>query len=665
MKVKKYKSGNANTNLLRKGLSASESNLMSALESLMPEKSTGGQLLATGLSFLPGVGSALGPAVGILDGLFGSKAPVLPVPKANINSNPFGNLNDGGVPCKDCGGKLTEVMKKGGWIQKAVNPEHKGYCTPMTKSTCTPRRKAFAMTMKKHHGFHKEDGGPFDNMPPIDTVSTAQESTMQIAPSLKEVDKTVMNVTEMNRLLNDSRTMNPVDKQKTYGEIKRLASLNDAFYKKDGGVINQGFKQYDTGSHDSGNDLKVDQYGNPTNNPVAAVQNQENAVIIEGKPYVMSDTLINPETGNTFNIDAAMVNKKHPKASQLEEDKNTMDFKMKRLASLNTLMKSLKDSFNKAEGGPFVPRRIDPLTGAESNLISDAPEYDPMSENFDKLPQADYTPEFMLRGINPSLPDNTKVNAPDILIGNSDNQSYSPQEVSQRGLPEGNDINYNAIAIGLKGAGLVKSLVDSLTPAEKESPILPNYNKSDKYMQEANIDYTQARQDAIGASNVGANVNRSASGNFSAFANREQSRVANLSDSISRIDQQENNARSSLNLSRGQYEQGKAVDTANRLTQNRINNQQNQANADFADQKLFSELGQVGSEFNKYQNFREQLANNKELQNYYINEALTILNSKNANFQIDPDFVNKLKSGAANIDDIIKVVNMTGINIEK
>ena len=43
---------------------------------------------------------------------------------------------------------------KGGWISKAVNPKHVGFCTPMTKSTCTPRRKAFAQTMKAHHGFH-------------------------------------------------------------------------------------------------------------------------------------------------------------------------------------------------------------------------------------------------------------------------------------------------------------------------------------------------------------------------------------------------------------------------------------------------------------------------------------------------------------------------------
>lgn len=35
------------------------------------------------------------------------------------------------------------------WIQKAVNPEHKGYCTPMTKPTCTPQRKALAKRFKK------------------------------------------------------------------------------------------------------------------------------------------------------------------------------------------------------------------------------------------------------------------------------------------------------------------------------------------------------------------------------------------------------------------------------------------------------------------------------------------------------------------------------------
>lgn len=41
---------------------------------------------------------------------------------------------------------ITEDDK---WIQKAVEPSHKGYCTPMTKPTCTPRRKALAKRFKK------------------------------------------------------------------------------------------------------------------------------------------------------------------------------------------------------------------------------------------------------------------------------------------------------------------------------------------------------------------------------------------------------------------------------------------------------------------------------------------------------------------------------------
>ena len=52
------------------------------------------------------------------------------------------------------GGRERVGQAKGGktdkkWIQKAVNPKHKGYCTPMTKKTCTPARKALARTFKK------------------------------------------------------------------------------------------------------------------------------------------------------------------------------------------------------------------------------------------------------------------------------------------------------------------------------------------------------------------------------------------------------------------------------------------------------------------------------------------------------------------------------------
>ena len=68
--------------------------------------------------------------------------------------------------------KLIPRNKKGGssknWIQSAVNPKHKGYCTPMTKDTCTPRRKALARTFKKMAKSRKhESGGLLDFIQPL------------------------------------------------------------------------------------------------------------------------------------------------------------------------------------------------------------------------------------------------------------------------------------------------------------------------------------------------------------------------------------------------------------------------------------------------------------------------------------------------------------------
>jgi len=79
--------------------------------------------------------------------------------------NAFTGGAGGGLPIPMAlGGTLEDKLmeaKDGHWIQKAVNPAHKGYCTPMTKSTCTPRRKALAKTFKKMARNRKKDEGGF------------------------------------------------------------------------------------------------------------------------------------------------------------------------------------------------------------------------------------------------------------------------------------------------------------------------------------------------------------------------------------------------------------------------------------------------------------------------------------------------------------------------
>jgi|TARA_Y100001938_G_scaffold148632_1_gene232952 hypothetical protein len=37
-----------------------------------------------------------------------------------------------------------------------IDPDHKGYCTPMTKKTCTPRRKALAKRLKPGGDLYKQ-----------------------------------------------------------------------------------------------------------------------------------------------------------------------------------------------------------------------------------------------------------------------------------------------------------------------------------------------------------------------------------------------------------------------------------------------------------------------------------------------------------------------------
>ena len=51
------------------------------------------------------------------------------------------------------------MAKKVKFLQKAINPEHKGYCTPMSKSTCTPRRKALAKRLKPGGDLYRGNSG--------------------------------------------------------------------------------------------------------------------------------------------------------------------------------------------------------------------------------------------------------------------------------------------------------------------------------------------------------------------------------------------------------------------------------------------------------------------------------------------------------------------------
>ena len=75
--------------------------------------------------------------------------PLAAVPGYNVPRGHFANGYTNGGDAVRTGFKKGGKVKDKNWIQKAVNPKHKGFCTPMTKKTCTPKRKALARTFKK------------------------------------------------------------------------------------------------------------------------------------------------------------------------------------------------------------------------------------------------------------------------------------------------------------------------------------------------------------------------------------------------------------------------------------------------------------------------------------------------------------------------------------
>ena len=433
----------------------------------------------------------------------------------------------------------------------------------------------------------------------------------------------------------------------------------------DGGVLNDKFKQYSTGSHSSGNDLQVDAQGNPNPNGENAVQNKENSFDVDGVQYVFSDVL--KKNGTSFNIHAGNINKKYPKARFDSDQKNALNLEMKMLSKDNDVKRGEVESKQFAKGGKLY-NGGDPSVPASNNLAWESQSINPITLPTLALPQSVNSDQLDFRAMDNSNPvqglDTTSFGQ-ELNVGkNLTEPGVQSVNSTDRGNPilakPGNSNNLlspqgaNAIGLGLKGAALAGSLIDATRGAEKENLVLPDYRKADNYMQSANIDYSQAKQDAQGISNIAGATNRSLSSNAASYQSREMARLGQLSDQLGRISEAENNANSQLNLTKGNYETGKAVDTANRTYQNNTDNLQNQANSRFFGRTLGSELSQIGTEFNKYANQTKENQNNKEVNQFQVNQSLAILNSKYPDFQITPEVMELLKTGAS-VDEIIKM----------
>ena len=108
------------------------------------------------------------------------------------------------------------------WIQKAVNPEHKGFCTPMTKPTCTPARKALAKRFKK---------GIDEEYSPDQLKDMAEKVKMAIDELVRTDDEDGI-LSTLYRLLIDRKKASGVSQPAVTSEVAEVkAPQNDTYFE--------------------------------------------------------------------------------------------------------------------------------------------------------------------------------------------------------------------------------------------------------------------------------------------------------------------------------------------------------------------------------------------------------------------------------------------------
>jgi len=260
-----------------------------------------------------------------------------------------------------------------------------------------------------------------------------------------------------------------------------------------GGVLNDQFKQYSTGSHSSGKDLNVDIEGNPDSNGQNSVQNNENSYRVGNEQYVFSDVL--KFKGRPFNKLAMAINSKYPEARTIQDQRNALDLEMKMLAKKNDSARAITE-FEKACGGRLKkdfggilgdPIRNLPYVDINGKVIqpnNDQLTIDPILNNDLNIPKA-YDPLDTLQPTdnNLALDTSSPINNQPLTLGRDLSQTSNPitptTSVTKTVTPAKPGSIANGIGLGLKGLGLVGSIIDATQKPINEQLVSPDYQKSD------------------------------------------------------------------------------------------------------------------------------------------------------------------------------------------
>lgn len=409
------------------------------------------------------------------------------------------------------------------------------------------------------------------------------------------------------------------------------------------------------GKHSQGG-VDIDSNMNQTStNAVGNVEGEESGYKNKDGSYIYSDQLSDfKNPGNTFSDVAQQIGKKYKRTDDIS--KNTSNIEMEQLKDRNNATREMVESFeNKGKdsfykyGGKLKEYSLGdsfntkfPLNPSnnlkfpnEEILKIDSPNL------ISQLPGGKYSLNNPVKGISGFI-NNSSFNNPSLQ-----NPTYG-KSLDNTSI-ELNDINYNNVAVGLKGLGLGKSFYDSIRGSEQENLQLnPAEDEVRNLMENQRIDLTSVRNEIGLGTNKAIRQSEKLSG--SPITNQVLGQLAIQkgakanSASVLQEQQLNNQYRAQEAAVKGQLGSEKR--------QEKIRQQTAQSQNDAVDRgfgrQFVSELTQIGTEFNK-----------KSINDAKIQEGIAILGMKYKDFGVSEDIMERIKKGEYSFDDWIIFKNAT------
>jgi hypothetical protein len=412
------------------------------------------------------------------------------------------------------------------------------------------------------------------------------------------------------------------------------------------------FKQYSAPSHASGGQL-IDANGNPTMNmPVAEIEKGENS----HDGYVYSDTLVNPDTGNTFAKDAKKVANKTKRQDDIS--KSSRILQLMKLRQSNEMLRQTQEQTvqpipEAVFGIPFRQDRLFPILDL-SIPSSVSPGILPIYNNLPTRGGISASPReypYNRDMMRESVPQDEFYT----VTGDSQLPGNQPAGAATTGLN-----TLNKVAAGLKGASLAFGAYDALRGSEQEQLQLPDYSKGDQYFRGLEIDLAPALNEInMGATKAVQDTSNQAGG-IGARNSRVNAILSRAGKNAASVQLQQQQANAGIRAQIGSREDMKSQTTANERVRQQIAQSQNDATNRLAGRKFFSDLSQVGSTLNNIQYMNDVMKNQNELGQQSIQYGLAVLANKYPNFKPDPAFMERLRTSTLTdadkpiIDELIK-----------